>query len=202
MNIEQQKEIAKSVYSKLKIIDPHCLLAGGAPRDWYLGKECNDLDFYYVSTATTVSSCRKQLERTFEGAEIKTISEIHGDGSREMIGLYKKMPDLVRVWQMNIEGMNVQLVQLATPGSQFKVVGCMDVSICKIWADVNLKLYPSTEFKKTIASKSMFLSEGYSWSDTHPQKMKQRFEKLFSCASSEASVDKTIIHMVLKEGGF
>ena len=202
MNIEQQKEIAKSVYSKLKIIDPNCLLAGGAPRDWYFGKECNDLDFYYVSTATTVSSCRKQLERTFEGAEIKTLSEIHGDGSREMIGLYKKMPDLLRVWQMNIEGMNVQLVQLSAPGSQFKVVGCMDVSICKIWADVNLKLYPSTEFKKTIASKSMFLSEGYSWGDPHPQKMKQRFEKLFSCASSEASVDKTIIRMVLKEGGF
>lgn len=37
MTIEQQKATAQSVYEKLKVIDPHCVLAGGAPRDWYFG---------------------------------------------------------------------------------------------------------------------------------------------------------------------
>lgn len=90
--------MAKEVYRKLKIIDPHCLLAGGAPRDWYFNQKCNDLDFYYVSTARTISACRKQLEQVFCGVEIKTLSEIHEQGgSRGVNNLYKKMPSLVRV---------------------------------------------------------------------------------------------------------
>ena len=44
--IEEQQEVAKYVLQKLEIIDPCCILAGGAPRDWDLGTPANDLDFY------------------------------------------------------------------------------------------------------------------------------------------------------------
>lgn len=198
MEIEDQKEVAKEVYRKLKIIDPHCLLAGGAPRDWYFNQKCNDLDFYYVSTARTLSPCRKQLEKVFEGVEIKTLSEIHDYGDElEHKNLYKKMPDLVRVWQMRVDGITVQLVQLLVSGSQFKVVDAMDVSICKIWADVDLNLHPSPDFKKTIASNLMFLGEGYSWEDPHPNKMRERFKDRFDCASCEKQVDYQIVYKAL-----
>ena len=204
MTIEQQKATARSVYEKLKVIDPYCVLAGGAPRDWYFGNECNDLDFYYVSTATTVSACRNQLQKVFKDVEIKTLSEIHGSSSsgvREMSNLYQKMPSLIRVWQCKIAGMEVQFIQLATLGSQFKVIEYMDVSICKIWADVNMNIRLTTAFKKTLASKSMFLSEGYEWGDPHPQKMKQRFEGKFGCASSEDQVNWIILRKALNAIG-
>ena len=181
MTIEQQKATARSVYEKLKVIDPYCVLAGGAPRDWYFGNECNDLDFYYVSTARTVSACRNQLQKVFKDVEIKTLSEIHessSSGAREMSNLYQKMPSLIRVWQCKIAGMEVQFIQLATLGIRL-----------------------TKAFKKTLASKSMFLSEGYEWSDPHPQKMKQRFEGKFGCASSEDQVNSIILRKALNAIG-
>ena len=45
----------------------------------------------------------------------------------------------------------------------------MSVSICKAWYKGGvIKLHK--DFKMTLASKRMFLSEGYSWSDLHPAK--------------------------------
>lgn len=204
MTIEQQKATAQSVYEKLKVIDPHCVLAGGAPRDWYFGNECNDLDFYYVSTATTINACRNQLQKVFKDVEIKTLSEIHessSSGAREMSKLYRKMPSLIRVWQCKINGMDVQFIQLAEPGDQFKVIGYMDVSICKIWADINMNIRLTESFKKTLASGSMFLNDDYQWSDPHPQKMKQRFERKFGCASSEDQVNSIILRKALSDIG-
>ena len=44
--IEHQKALARRFLKKLKAIDPCSVLAGGAPRDWFLGKPASDLDFY------------------------------------------------------------------------------------------------------------------------------------------------------------
>lgn len=203
MTIEQQKATAQSVYEKLEIVDPHCILAGGAPRDWYFGNECNDLDFYYVSTARTIDACRNQLQKAFRGVEIKTLSEIQerSSGERKMGNLYRKMPSLVRVWQCNIAGMSVQFIQLAQPGDQFKVLEYMDVSICKIWVDGDMNISLSEAFKKTLASGNMFLNDDYQWSDPHPQKMKQRFEGKFGCARSEDQVNSIILRKALNAIG-
>lgn len=42
----EQKDIARELLCKLEITDPNCILAGGAPRDWWFDKVANDLDFY------------------------------------------------------------------------------------------------------------------------------------------------------------
>lgn len=54
MKIEEQNVVAKKVLEKIKIVDPYVILAGGAPRDWYFGNPCNDLDIYYYSNAMTI----------------------------------------------------------------------------------------------------------------------------------------------------
>lgn len=46
MDICQQKEIADEILIKLEVLDRYCILAGGAPRDWYFGNLAADLDFY------------------------------------------------------------------------------------------------------------------------------------------------------------
>ena len=43
MSIVKQQLTANDILSKLEIIDPYVILAGGAPRDWYFGDECRDL---------------------------------------------------------------------------------------------------------------------------------------------------------------
>lgn len=44
--IEHQKFVADTILYKLFPIDPYCICAGGAPRDWYLGKVASDLDIF------------------------------------------------------------------------------------------------------------------------------------------------------------
>ena len=46
MNIDQQKLTADGILGILEQFNPDCILAGGAPRDWYMGNPCNDLDIF------------------------------------------------------------------------------------------------------------------------------------------------------------
>lgn len=196
MDIKKQKEVAEYVYSRLEIIDPYCILAGGAPRDWYFGTTANDLDFYYVSTASTIGACKGQLEKSFPGVEITMLMDKRGPHEDS---LYKCMPNLVRIFEALIDGIKVQFIQLSDVGcynSQFKVVTNMDVSICKIAYKAG-KFKIHKDFKKTVASKIMFTKEGYSWSDKHGQKMIERFKDKFY-AGTEQQVNERLVQIALK----
>jgi len=191
--IQHQQTIALEILHKLEVVDPYCILAGGAPRDWYLGNPCNDLDFYFVSTASTVNAVKKQLERCFGEVVVKFDFSV----SHHEDPIYKTMPFIRRIIDLDYKGMKVQLIQLNSLGDQFKVVKAMSASICKIaWKGGDYIL--DRDFKTTIASGIMFLSEGYNWSDPHPAKMKERFKGKFMCGTEKSAFDK-IINEKLKE---
>lgn len=193
--IEQQKKVAQEIYKKLKIIDPYALLAGGAPRDWYFGNLANDLDFYFFSTGGTVSSVENQLS-SIMGVEVNAVKY---DEDSHQHGQYKSMPFLRRVLEAEIEGEKVQFMQLTEPNAQFKVVDAMDVSICKVWCRVDMSIHMHQDFKLTLASGDMFLSDGYNWSDRHPQKIADRFPKFYR--STKSAAVQRIVKNVLKEVG-
>lgn len=180
--IEQQKKVAQEVYKKLKIIDPYALLAGGAPRDWYFGNLANDLDFYFFSTGVTVASVESQLS-TIMGVKVNAVEY---DADSHQHGQYKSMSFLRRVLEAKIEGEKVQFMQLTEPNAQFKVVDAMDVSICKVWCDVDMSIRMHQDFKITLASGNMFLSDEYNWSDRHPQKIADRFPNFNRSTKGEA----------------
>lgn len=180
--IEQQKKVAQEIYKKLKIIDPYALLAGGAPRDWYFGNLANDLDFYFFSTALPVASVVNQLS-TIMGVEVNAVAY---DADSHQYGQYKSMPFLRRVLEAEIGGEKVQFMQLTEPNAQFKVVDAMDVSICKVWCDVDMSIRMHQDFKITLASGHIFLSDEYNWSDRHPQKIADRFPNFNRSTKSEA----------------
>lgn len=169
--IDEQKAIAKEVYKHLKIVDPYCILAGGAPRDWYFNTLASDLDFYFFSTGVTVSSVERQLTSVM-GVPVKAA---YYNKENHEHGQYKSMPFLRRVLEAEIGGMKVQFMQLTEPSAQFKVVDAMSVSICKIWCREDMTIKMHRDFQITIASGSMFLSDGYKWSDKHPMKIAGRF---------------------------
>lgn len=190
MTIEKQKQIANKVYDMLTMIDPQCVLAGGAPRDWYFGNTGNDLDFYFCSTGSTVGRVQKQLNKVGLDAA-PTSCPMYSE-------LYKSMEGLTRIWNCEVDGMKVQLIQMAEPKYRWNVVKNMDVSICKVWYSQVGNIHLDQDFKLTVASKIMFLKEGYSWSDKHGQKMKERFEGKFHCGTRDQA-EKSLVNKVLME---
>lgn len=185
MSIEDQKNVANRVYEKLRMVDPHCILAGGAPRNWYFGFEASDLDFYFVSTGSTISAVRRQLESVF-GQKIGLLMDKEGDSPNEM---YKSMPNLMRIWELEVESQKVQLIQLHGIGSQWKVVDKMDVSICKAWYTPENDVKLHKDFRLSLASKVMFVSEGYNWDSKHGQKIINYFGDMFSPSYRENAID-------------
>lgn len=196
MSIEKQKAVADEVYSKLMLADPWCVLAGGAPRDWYLGTECNDLDFYFCSTARTLGAVRRQLDSLF-GAGVFTAKCEH------LCGMYKHMDSLQRIFEGKVGGMTVQLMQLHTTGEQWKVMEGFSTSICKATYHSG-KITLHKEFKETLVSGTMFLTDGYKWSDMHPNKLRERFEGTFSLGTKEqarARIINNALRDIPLEGG-
>lgn len=179
MTVEQQKSIAKDIMDGIKIIDPYALLAGGAPRDWYFGNPCNDLDIYYYSNGDTVNACKGQLEALFPHLIFINRSERFERNSREdQLEVYNSMKFLKRVFETNVSGLKVQFIQLEDNKKQFDVVGAMDVSICQCWYNhYKDQVVLSNNFKMTLATNIMFLPNENSWSDKHPAKMHERFPK-------------------------
>jgi len=91
--VDSQKELSRLVYRALSIIDPRCLLAGGAPRNWYFGELAKDLDFYIQTPDDR--RCYEQ-KGVFEGLGFGVKES--GDIKHEQ---YEMMPCLKRVWNLS-----------------------------------------------------------------------------------------------------
>jgi len=193
MTVEQQKNIARDVMDGIKIIDPYALLAGGAPRDWYFGNPCNDLDVYYYSNGDTISASKGQLQSLFPHVTFTNRSERFENKSvDEHREVYNSMKFLRRVYETQVGGLKVQFIQLEENKRQFDVVSAMDVSICQCWYNhYKDAVVLSDNFKLTLATDIMFLPNGNSWSDKHPLKMRERFER-FSCGTKEQAQSKLV----------
>ncbi len=109
MTIEKQLDIADKIYDKLKIVDPYCILAGGAPRDWYFNNPARDLDFYFTSIGSTFGAVKKQLSKLFDDVTLLMDKEGYPAGRTSM---YKTMPFLKRIWEFTVDGIPVQLIEL------------------------------------------------------------------------------------------
>lgn len=100
MLVEDQMGVANKVLSLLFPIDPHSIVAGGAPRDWYLGKEANDIDvFVYVRAGITNTMLECILRH--QGLEIVPIEERRVAQDNEC--LYKSNPNIRGVYDCVVE---------------------------------------------------------------------------------------------------
>ena len=188
--IEFQKELAKKILNDLKIIDPRAYLAGGAPRDWNFGEQANDLDFYYFTQASTMKESSSQLERFFP--------KVHMSGEPNLDKkLYEHMKGLKRIWNVEIEGVKVQFIQMTSIEDCAKAWEHMSVSICKIKMD-EFGIHKHRDFKMTEVSGAMFLSKGYNWTDPHPSKMFERFKNKFRTARDFEDATDILLEKLIK----
>lgn len=194
MNITEQKEIADELLNCLEIICPHAILAGGAPRDWYMDTPCNDLDFY-ISLPEGLQSgrLRKMIERVLpEGVE-----KVKNDFKSSQDPMYKHMKALRNIYYYTYKGVEFQLIRLESVSDVYQAVDNMSCSVCKAWYK-NGEVGTHKDFKITMKSGMMFLNENYKWSDYHPVKMKERFSGKFALGT-EVRAKKIIMDKALED---
>lgn len=170
MTIERQKEIAQLVMDKLNIIDPFCILAGGAPRDWYFGNEATDLDFFvYLGGNKSKRIVEKQIGALFSVESVKSGERLPEN--------YKLNPHLMHVFQIGGYDIPVQVMVMRSPTFD-SVVDYFPLSICKVWwKDGNMRL--TNDFRNGIIGNSIFrTSVEYGQDHKYINKILAKFPKM------------------------
>lgn len=184
MNIKTQQSTAKYIYSIMEEVSSHCILVGGAPRDWYFGREASDLDFFFVK--------KEDSEVAMQGA-ISSLDLVRKEGTVEHhLKGYQAGPLII--WEGCKGGLKVQLVEIESEGVFKLAVDQLHLSISKIvWTPCGtFVLYP--EFEKTVKDKIIYCKKGYDPQSKYAQKIAEKFKdmrfRLDGDASNEAPVNK------------
>lgn len=108
LTVDEQKQLAGIMFNKLRAFDPNCILAGGAPRDWYFNKEATDLDFflYQQSDRDTVRDIEVRLKSLGLKYKLRFANEIPH---------YEKNEGIRCVADIEEIGMPIQIVVMKKP---------------------------------------------------------------------------------------
>lgn len=177
--IETQMDVAQKVLNKLELFDPSCILAGGAPRDWYFGNLANDLDFYvYFRPDLPIGWRESQLEKVgLKGFRAK------GRQDQEFPENYKRNPHLLAVYEGIVSGEKIQ-VMFMDQKTFHCVVDLFPFGICQAWWKgkdyinywTKSSIHTSRYFDESVKHKILkLLNDLYSDSDGYIEKIRNKF---------------------------
>lgn len=167
--IMDQMKYADAALYRIQIIDPKARVAGGAPRNWALDLEANDIDIFMKcprsqQTMTDLQqTLRKLIPGDWESIEPPTIND-----SSE----YKMNSDVEDVFELEAgqERPKIQVIRLST--STTCLFENFPLSISKIWYH-NGEIHTTKDFDISVKHKVIYKTmEEYS--DTHPYIKKVR----------------------------
>lgn len=194
MNVEKQMEIAEEVLEKLEVFDPTCILAGGAPRDWYFGNIATDLDFFVYF--------RPDLQSFYAEDVLRKVSlDMNIKGGDDFPAHYKRNPHLKSVYQGFYKGETVQVMFMDQPTLNC-VVDLFPFGICQAWWKGkkhtytwnNEEIHVSRDFKASVKNKTLILlNELYNDADGYVQKIKDKFPQ-YSFYDGFESFSKHILY--------
>lgn len=145
--IKMQQAIADTVLQRMLTIDPFAIIAGGAPRDWYLGREAIDLDVYFHPNPSwdTITTYRalQDFGFTFDG---------YRDFGEAGIA-YGKMEQIKAIFEPTNTPMKVQLMMMSEP-----VQSCVLQSFALDLSLVSYKygsIVTTTEFVNAVVTKTI-----------------------------------------------
>ena len=165
--IDAQKAVADKVLKALFPIDPYAIVAGGAPRDWYMGNAAKDVDVFFNVGRRPYWVIKKQLEEV----GISNFIEKTGENIPEN---YKANPHLRCVFDIVIDGIQVQI--MAMECSTFQVVEMFPFSICQVWyKNGNIGVDPT--FRYTVETKSILMTQNelYGAENKYTERLKTKF---------------------------
>lgn len=151
MDINDQKNVAKEVFSLLRKINPKVTLAGGAPRDWYLNKTARDLDFYIYLPLFYRNNIKRELSLLFNipKEDIIELGTTRDDS-------YRGNPVIEQVYEFSYKNMDIQIISLISDYNSDTIVKTFDYSICQIYTLNCDDLFPHENFLLSIEAGFIF----------------------------------------------
>lgn len=166
-NIKRQQLIADEVLSKVETIDPTCIIAGGAPRDWSLGNLANDLDVFMHFRPDLKDA---QIIKSFEniGFDITPVGQMQENLH------YSLNPNIDRVFETTYKGQKVQFVLLKK--SSWDIVESFAFNICKVWYK-DSKIFTTFDFQFAVKNKILLKTgELYACTEAYTQRIRGKFK--------------------------
>lgn len=167
---EWQYNMAAAISGVLCSAGLHPVLAGGAPRSWYLGQEANDLDFfcYGACTAERIQHTKDMLTALFDDVKFTTL----GDPKK-----YKEAQSVV---EFTAKGQVVQMMFDMPSITEWKY----EMSKVQIGDFVRRDAYATKEFVDGFKNKE-FLGDK---EDPYIQKFMRRFPDIRIVSPAEAEL--------------
>ncbi len=164
MSIIQQQDIAKELLDKLRSVDKGCILAGGAPRDWYLGRECRDLDFFLFGST--------MFEGRVFAKKLETLNLVLQDVSRE--DYCNGANGITTVYKTYFKGMPINLMIMNSVEKRDTVVDEFPCSISKFTFEAGSPK-PLNDIVKKLTDGKVIVYVEEKWNSPYMQKIKNYF---------------------------
>ena len=161
--VASQKIVARKVLAMLEVLDPNCILAGGAPRDWWRGVPASDLDFYIHFNHGS-----EHVERSLKAIGFTNLKMLGEDRPE-----YRGINGLRYVFETKVDGMTVQIMVM-TRSTYGSVLDSFCYWNSKAWwkgGPVRI----TDEFYTAMTNKVFINSTGDVVKDSYRDKMARKF---------------------------
>lgn len=166
MDVADQKREATELLSKLRMVDPFAMIAGGAPRDWYFNKSAKDLDVYMRLPNHNTVALVSDLARLVGITHLSKIDKVKES-------TYAELPNLKWVFIGEYNGLPINLMVMEK-GVREEIIKDFDVAICRAWFDGEQCHYME-EFEFCVKTRVCLVHEKYTGKEAHVRKMAKRF---------------------------
>lgn len=178
MSILAQQNLATRLLDDIFSLDPYAIVAGGAPRDWYLGTEASDIDIFLYPHPRWGTGLFEKLLKKHIGSSVQAV------GPRDDDLQYKMNPHLKTVYNATIEGESVQFMRMTEP-TQRSVIPHFPLSLSKVWFKGG-KIHPYPIFTKSVQEKIIVKThEGYADIHRYIEKIQNKFPDYRYFSSAE-----------------
>lgn len=163
-----QTRTADRVLELLENIDTGVILAGGAPRDWYLKNPARDLDFYIFYPEIGNEQFTELLEiHLGVPVSIKGETEnLYGDSYRN--------PELLAVWDFEYDGIPCQVMRMVDVIDRCAVQS-FALDICRVWYKGG-RIHTTKEFLESVDHKIIRIMKPlYYKGDAYIQKIVSKY---------------------------
>ena len=169
----------ETVSEQISIIDPYAILAGGAIRDLVLGREVNDLDFYFFGgMCGTVDMGAARLNTAFK------VTDFESSWGADTF-VYEGMSSLRRMWRsLSLDArLGIPCQFMETINTDYGSLPCfvtsqMSCDLCDIHAPVRNGvgfIIPSSGFTLACLTKVSKIRGEYQPENSHMKKMQEYF---------------------------
>lgn len=167
IEVESQKKIADKLLELCENLDPTCILAGGAPRDWYFGNPAKDLDVFMHFRSDLSNSRVLRLLKKHISSELKPLC-FSAEGLN-----YELNPNIQVVYEFWFEGIKAQIVLLKKP--TWGIVEEFAFNICQAWYK-NKKCNYTHDFYFAV-DKKIIVKTGklYACTQTYSDRIRKKF---------------------------